>query len=172
MLHATLWGAGAVVVGGYVLLCVFARRPVTLRPARVGWMLASVVALRMLLAMLGVPLEELLEWLGTAALGVAAVGLFLARRVWLVRTTREELRTQIETACRGLFLGVQEPRPGRLQLTGQQEPALRLWSLAARIQVLMLCPVAGPGKVALLCSWLAKQYPGPVPRMQIVFNRR
>ena len=172
MLQGTLWAAGGVVVGGYVLLFLFARRPVTLRLARAGWLLAILVGLRLLAILAGVPLQGPLELPLTVVLGVAALALLLARRVWLVRATAEELRKQIETVCRGLFLGVQEPKPGRLQLSTRGEPALRLRKLVSRVQVLVLCRVAGPGKVALLCSWLAKNYPGPVPRIRIVLKRR
>jgi hypothetical protein len=102
--------------------------------------------------------------------GVTALALLAARRVWLVRETAETLREQIQTVCRGLFLAVQEARPGRLQLAARGEPALRLRRLTPRVQLLVLCRVAGPGKVALLCDWLAKQYPGPVPRVRIVLK--
>jgi hypothetical protein len=165
----TLWAA-ALGTGGYVLLFVLARRPVALRLARVGGLLAAVVGLRLALAVAGVPLRGPLEWIGTALLGVTAGTLLLARRVWLVRATAEEVRGQIQTACRGLFLGVQEAPPGRLQLATPGEPSLHLRRLAPRVQLLVRCRVAGPGKVALLCSWLAKQYPGPVPRVRIVLK--
>ncbi len=172
MLQGRLWAAGGVVVGGYVLLFLFAQRPVTLRLARAGWLLAILVGLRLLAMLAGVPLQGPLEVPLTVLLGVAAVALLSAKRIWLVRATAEELREQIETVCRGLFLGVHEPRPGRLLLSAQGEPALRLRKLVSRVQVLVLCRVAGPGKVALLCSWLAKNYPGPVPRIRIVLQRR
>jgi hypothetical protein len=154
-------------VGGYVLLFVLARRPVTLRLARFGWLLASLVVLRLILAVAGVPFQGLLESIGTVLVGLVAAALLLAWRVWLVRATAEELREQIQTACRGLFLGLQEAPVGRLQLAARGEPALHLRRLAPRVQLLRLCRGAGPGKVALLCSWLAKQYPGPVPRLRI-----
>lgn len=173
MSREVLWAAGGITVGGYVLLFLFARRPVTLRLARVGWLLAILVGLRLVLAILaGEPFQGPPEIILTALLGVASLALLLSRRVWLVRATEKELREQIETVCRGLFLEVQELRPGRLQLSARGQPALRLRKLLSRVQVLVLCRVHGPGKVALLCSWLSKNYPGPVPRIRIVLNRR
>jgi hypothetical protein len=170
MLAETLWAVGAVAVGGYVLLFVLARRPVTFRLARLGWLLSSLVGLRLVLAGTGVPPQELGELIGMVLLGVVAVALVLARRVWLVRSSAEELREQIQTACRGLFLSVQAAQAGRLQLMVQGQPTLLLRRLAPRVQLLVLCRVAGPGKVALLCQWLAKQYPGPVPRLRIALK--
>jgi hypothetical protein len=169
MLQA-LWVAGAVLAASYVLLFVLARRPVTLRPARLSCLLAGVVGLRLVLLAGGEPLEVPWELAGTVLLGVVAVALVLGRRVWLVRATAQELRGQIETGCRGLFLGVREVHPGRLELAARGEPALGVRRLAARVQVLVLCRAAGPGKVTLLLSWLAKQYPGPVPRVRIVLK--
>ena len=166
----TLWVVGAVVVGGYVLLFVLARRPVTLRLPRVGCLLATILGLRLVLSVTGMPFQGTPEVIGTVLLGVAAIAFVLSRRVWLVRATGEELRERIQAACRGLFLGVQEAQAGRLQLAAQGKPALRLRRLASRVQLLVLCRGAGSRKVALLCSWLAKQYPGPVPRLRITLK--
>jgi hypothetical protein len=166
----TVWVAGAVVVAGYLLLFMLARRPVTLRLGRLGWLLAALVVLRLVLAWAGLPLEGWPEWIATVLLGLTAIALVPARRVWLVRSSPEALREQIQTACRGLFLGMEENPPGRLQLSAQGKPALLLRRLAPRIQVLVLCRVSGPGKVALLCDWLARQYPGPVPRLRFVLK--
>jgi hypothetical protein len=170
MLAETLWAVGAAVAGGYALLFVLARRPVTLRLPRVGALLATVVGLRLVLAMPGVTFQGAPEVIGTVLLGVAAITLILARHVWLVRATADELSEQIQTACRGLFLGVREAQAGRLRLAAPGEPTLRLRRLGARVQLMVLCRVPGSGKVALLCSWLAKQYPGPVPRLHIVLK--
>jgi hypothetical protein len=164
-----VWLAGAVVVAGYLLLFVLARRPVTLRLARLGWLLAFLVGLRLVLSLSGLPLEGWPERIATALLSLSATAL-MSRRVWLVRSSPEALREQIQTACRGLFLGVEENPPGRLQLSAQGKPVLLLRKFAPRIQVLVLCHVAGPGKVALLCDWLSRQYPGPVPRLRIVLK--
>jgi hypothetical protein len=169
MLAETLWAVGTVVVGGYVLLFVLARRPVTLRLARIGCLLTTILGLRLVLAVTGVTFQGTLEVIGTLLLGVAAVALILGWRVWLVRATADELREQIQTACRGLFLGVQEVQ-GRLQLATPGKPSIRLRRLASRMLLMVLCRVTGSGKVALLCSWLAKQYPGPVPRLRIILK--
>src|SRR5947209_6267509 len=103
----TLWAVGALVVVGYLLLFVLARRPVSLRLARVGCLLAGLLGLRLVLAVAGMTLEGTREVIGAVLLGVAAGALVLGWRVWLVRATGDEVREQIQTACRGLFLGVQ-----------------------------------------------------------------
>jgi hypothetical protein len=169
MLAETFWAIGAFVVGGYVLLFVLARRPVTLRLVRVGCLLTTLAGLRLVLAVAGGTFQGTPDVMGTVLLGVAAVVFILGGRVWLVRSTAGELREQIQTACRGLFLGVKEVQGG-LQLATQGNPGIRLWKLAAHVQLMVLYRVAGPGKVALLRSWLAKQYPGPVPRLRIVLK--
>ncbi len=164
------WGTAAAVLGGYVLLFAWARRPVSLRPARVGAVLGAAALLRLgLSSFAGLP-----DWPGEGALlgGVCllAVSLGLARRVWLVRATAEDLRRQIETACRGLFLQVEEKQPGRLTLTARGDAVLGVRQLTAGVQWLVLCRPPGSGKVALLCAWLSKQYPGPVPRVRFVLK--
>jgi hypothetical protein len=171
MLAETLWAVGGVLAGGYLLLFMLARRPAALRLARLGCLLTALVALRLVLAVGGATLQAPAEVAATVLLGAAAGALLLGRRVWLVRATAGEFREQILTACRGLFLGVHEGE-GRYRLAATDGPALRLWTLAARLQLLVLCRVTGPGKVALLCGWLAKQYPGPVPRLRITLKRR
>lgn len=166
----TLWAVGAFVMGGYVLLFVLARRAVSLRLARVGGFLTTILGLRLVLAAAGVTFSGTLEVIGTVLLGVTAIVLLSARRVWLVRATGEELREQIQIACRGLFLGVQEDRANRLQLAAPAQPAFLLRKLAPRVQLMVLCRAAGSSKVAILCRWLAKQYPGPVPRLRIILK--
>jgi hypothetical protein len=171
MLAQVLWLGGALVLGGYLLLFALARRPVTLRLARLGSILTVILVLRLVLVAAGVTLQGTLEACATLLLGVVALSLMmLCHRVWLVRATGADLRAQVHTVCRGLFLGVTEAPPGRLQLAARGDPALRVWQLAARLQLLMLCHAAEPGKVALLCSWLAKQYPGPVPMLRFVLK--
>lgn len=165
-----LWAVGTSVVGGYLMLFAMARRPVTLRPARIGCLVAIFLGLRLVLAGAGVPVEGTWEVVGMVLAGAAAAVLVLARRIWLVRTTAEELRERIRSVCRGLFLGVREAPAGRLQLASQVNLVLRLRRLAPRLQLLVLCPTAESGKVALLCGWLAKQYPGPVPRLRITLK--
>ncbi len=170
MLEPTLWGVGATAVGGYVLLFMLARRPVTLRLARIGGLLAGIVGLRLVLTVGSGALPKPLELTGIVLVGAVAAALLGTWRVWLVRATAEELRKQIQTACQGLFLDVQEPRPGRLQLAVRGQPTVHLRRLAPRVQLLVLCRVTGPGKAALLCTWLMKQLPGPVPRLRIVLK--
>jgi hypothetical protein len=170
MLPRVYWWAAAGALGGYLLLFAVARRPVSLRLSRVGAILAAAVALRLGISpLVGLP-EGPGEWALLAGVGLVGLALGLARRVWLVRATAEDLRRQIETACRGLFLGVGEKQPGRLTLTARGDPVLKVRRWTARVQGLVLCRPPGPGKVALLCAWLGKQYPGPVPRVRIVLK--
>lgn len=166
----TLWLAGAVGVGGYVLLFLLANRPISLRLGRTGCLLASLAALRLLAARMGVPVVCPLEWIGIVLVGLSILALALARRVWLVRASAEDLQGQMETAFRGLFLAVREPLPGRFHLASSDKPILRLRRLAPRVQLLIRYGTAGPGKVALFYRWLEKQYPGPVPRLRIVLK--
>jgi hypothetical protein len=170
MRTAILWGSFALVVSSYLLLFVLARSPVTLRPARAGCLLAILLGLRLVLAGAGIAVEGAREMVGMMVMGVAAAAFASAHRAWLVRATEEELRGQIQSVCRGLFLGVLEVEAGQLQLSAPGKPVLRLRRLTPRVQLLMLPRVAGQGKVALLCSWLAKQYPGPVPRLRIILK--
>ncbi len=102
--------------------------------------------------------------------GALALPLLWMPRFWLVRATGEELRGQIRTACRGLFLGMEEKTPGRLVLTARGEAVLGVRRWTEGVQGLTLCRPPGPGKVALLCAWLRKQYPGPVPRVRFVLK--
>ena len=67
----TLWLAGAVLVGGYLLLFLLARRPVALRPARVGGLLLAVGVARLGLAAGGVPLENPSDRIATVLVAVA-----------------------------------------------------------------------------------------------------
>jgi hypothetical protein len=164
------WATAGGVVGVYVLLFILARRPVTLRFGRLGWLLATIVTLRMLEGCTSGCLWPLPDFLATVVMGLLAAYLVQSWRVWLVRATAAELHEQIQTACRGLFLGVAEDQAGRLELAAVGKPALEMRKLTPRVQLLELCPVAGPGKVALLCDWLAKQYPGPVPRLRFTLK--
>jgi hypothetical protein len=164
------WWTAAAALSGYVLLFALARRPVSLRPRRLGALLAAATVLRLALVPLGSPLEVPGELVLVAAAGALAVPLLLRPRFWLVRATGEELRGQIRTACRGLFLAVEEKTPGRLVLTTRGDAVLGVRRWTAGVQGLTVCRPPGPGKVALLCAWLSKQYPGPVPRMRFVFK--
>jgi hypothetical protein len=165
-----LWVMAALLLGGYTLLFLAARRPVAVRPARVASLLGVVVALRLLLLACGSFPTMSLDLALTILAALLAGGLALLRRVWLVRSGGEELRRHIQTACRGLFLEVQEPQPGRLRLTARGEHWLRLIPLTGRLQLLVLCRARGSGKVPLLLNWLSRQYPGPVPRIRIVLK--
>jgi hypothetical protein len=170
MTPGVYWWTGAATLGGYVLLFALARRPVSLRPRRVGALLAATTVLRLALVPFGSPLEVPGELVLLAAAGALTVPLLLMPHFWLVRATGAELRQQIRTACRGLFLGVEEKTPGRLILTARGNAVLGVRRWTAGVQWLALCCPPGPGKVALLCAWLSKQYPGPVPRLRFVLK--
>jgi hypothetical protein len=108
----------------------------------------------------------------TALVLLGALALFRSDHVWLVRAEPEELREQVRMACRGLLLPWDEPEPGRFRLTAKDGTwELRIWPLSQRMQVVVLPRPDAPGKAALLVAWLAKQYPGPVPRVRIVLQR-
>src|SRR5262245_41281452 len=166
----TFWGITAGLTACYLLLFLLARRPVSLRPGRLAVLAGLAVGLRLVLLACGEALESPLDRALSGLALAAAVGLVLLRRAWLVRSSAAALREELGLACRGLFLDMQEPREGRIRLVGRGEHELRMIEVGKRLQVLVLGPVPGPGKVALLLNWLAKQYPGPVPRVRIVLE--
>jgi hypothetical protein len=164
-----LWVAASAALAGYLLLFVATRRPVSLRLGRLALVPGSAAAVRLLLAACGDDWHQGLDMGLTVLAGVGAVGLAAGRRCWLVRTSGEEFREQLRRACGGLFLALEEPAQGLLVVKG--ESRLRLVGLARRVQGLVLCPRPEKGKVRLLLDWLAKQYPGPVPRVRITLRR-
>jgi hypothetical protein len=169
---AVLWGAAAGLAVLYVLLFLLARRPVSLRPPRLGWPALAVFVVRIGLIPLGCPVTSLLDGVLLAAAGLAGVGLTPAQRLWLLRAEAPGLREQIETACRGLFLQFAEAAPGRFTLTAKAGTwHLRTLPLSRRVQLIVLPRAEGPGKLALLLHWLSKQYPGPVPRLHFTLDK-
>jgi hypothetical protein len=167
-----LWWAAAALVAAYVALFVLARRPVSLRPARVAAPLLAALALRLLLLACGWALEGALDVGATAASAALAAALLLFRRVWLLRARAADLAEQVRDACRGLFLKYEEPQPGRFVLTARGgSRSLRVRALGGRLLAVAL-PGGPPGKFALLVHWLSKQYPGPVPRATFVLSTK
>jgi hypothetical protein len=169
---AGFWGSATGVLAVYVGLFIVTRRDVTLRPRRLGWLAVIVLGIRLALLLFGEPLETPID-VGLMGIAVAgATGLLPCARVWLFRAQAETLRQQLQTACAGLFLGLDEPMPGRFQFTAKAGTwRLRMVELSKRVQLVVLPRVAGPGKVTLLVQWLSKQYPGPVPRVHIVLKK-
>jgi hypothetical protein len=172
VLLALFWLTAAVLAVTYLLLFLGAGRPVALRPGRLALLVGSVVVARLVLLVLGMVLVDGFDIVLLVATGGLALLLWGGRRFWLCRIERDVLREQIETACRGLFLPCTESAPGCFLLTAKTG-SYRLWvkKCCRCVQLLVQPPRVGPGKPALLLAWLSKQYPGPVPRLRIVFNK-
>jgi hypothetical protein len=169
---AGLWWGAAVVWAVYFALFLLAHRPVTLRLLRLGGLALVVAGLRLLLIPCGDSLANPLDIGLTVLTVLGGVVLWCCGRVWLARAEATMLREQIHTACRGLFLEYSEPRTGHLLLAARGGTwRLRLVGLSPRVQLVVLPPVTGPSKAALLLHWLSKQYPGPVPRLHIVLKK-
>src|SRR5437763_584520 len=66
----------------------------------------------------GCPLQGGADALGLGALLLAGSALRIGARIWLARAAAAELREQIRSTCRGLFLECDEPGPGRFRLMG------------------------------------------------------
>ena len=165
------WLAAAGTAASYIALFLLARRAVALRLGRLRWLALAVLALR--LALLGAyPLATAFDACFSALGLLSLAGLWLGARTWLLRATAEDVREQIETGCRGLFLVCAEPERGRFVLTAKGTTTqLRMRSLGRRMMCLRVPRLAGQRKVELLIQWLSKQYPGPVPRITIVLKR-
>jgi hypothetical protein len=183
-LLTVFWTATLSALAAYVLLFI-ARREVALRMRRLGWSAAVVLVIRLGISVPGyandagdVPLTPVAaaslapDFALTVVAAVSAAALLPCGRIWLCRAEARTLQQQLHTACAGLFLGYDEPAPGRFQFTAKAGTwRLRMVSITKGVQLLVLPRVAGPGKVMLLVQWLAKQYPGPVPRIHIVLKK-
>jgi hypothetical protein len=171
-LHYICWWGG---IGYGLLYCgifLATSRSVSLRAARLAWIGFALILLRLGLVALGFRLLPGIDLIMLGAAVSGAVILRLAARCWLVRATSEEVQENIITACRGLLLGCEE-LPGYFIFTVRgMERKLRVIRMASRIQLLILPQHGGQSKTALLIEWLSKQYPGPIPRLKIVFKRR
>jgi hypothetical protein len=167
-----LWWGAAGITAAYLALFVLTRRPVGLRLSRLGWLALCVFGMRLAMLILGCALATY-EGAGlTIVVLLGALGLCSSDHVWLARAEAEELRQQVRTACRALFLTWAEPEPGRFLLTSKSGTfELRTRPLSRRIQVVVIPRLFGRDKVTLLVHWLRKQYPGPVPRVRIVLKR-
>lgn len=156
----------------YVGLFFLTRRAVALRVNRLGWLFVVYSILQTASFVDTASKGSLIAALVlTILLGTANV--LAGKRIWLVRVGGEELREQLETVCRGLFLDCEEPSPGRFVLSPKREARHCLVrELDSNIQCLILPKPAGHRKVALVLDWLSKQYSGPIPRIHIVLKRR
>lgn len=167
-----LWWVAAAGGAVYALLFILARRPVALRVGRLGWLLLAVFVVRLGLLLMGYPLAT---WPDASLAGTAMLGAICCRlgtRIWLVRGGADDLRQQIETACRGLFLVCQEPQQGRFLLTAKgRTRRLQVLRIGRRLQFVVVPRPGGQGKVRLLVNWLSKQYPSAVPRLHIVLRK-
>jgi hypothetical protein len=158
---------------GYLALFLLAHRPVALRLGSAGWMVLTMLALRSGLVAAGYRLEVGPDTMLAGTALFVGVSLRMGARIWLVRAAAEDLREQIQSTARGLFLECEEPRRGCFLLTarGMTSP-LRMLEVGRRMMLVILPRSAGQGKVALLIRWLSKQYSGPVPRVHRVLKRR
>ena len=168
-----MWLAAGALLVMYVALCFTARQPVALRPQRVGFLCAAALVLRAGLWGAGYPLVsdagETIVLLGAAA---GTVLVFFSR-TWLVRDSLDHFRQQAQTATKGLLLQADEPHPGLFILPSRGGSCrLTVRPLTSRWLLVMLPHSKRPSKVELLVSWFSKQYPGPIPSLRIVLERK
>jgi hypothetical protein len=131
-----------------------------------------VLILRLILLVVGYPVVPGLDAGCIIILMLGTLILAMGRRVWILRVYQAELRQQVKAACRGLFLSCDEAAKGKFLLTARGNSCvLRVWSLSPRTHLVKVPPLACHKKVALLVSWLSKQYSGPLPLVSIVLKR-
>jgi len=170
VLRACFWSSLGVAGAIYLLLAVW-RENVSLRPLRIGSYAGAVAAGRVIL-LWGLPLIGW-EWLPMAGCLLVAGAAPLVRGTWLIRAAPDDFRRRMDDACRGLRLECRESTRGCLDLVERQQTHCVRIVAAGRACVLVQLPrVARPSKVALLVDWLAKQYPGPVPRIHIHLSEK
>ena len=169
---AALWIGVAAVATGCLLLLAWRKSGAALKLGR-AWIAATMVlGLRLALWTAGMTFQWW-EWFGMAAMLAAVPGSWFLRGVWLSRASADELRLQIVETCQGLLLSCEEESPGRFMLSSKGTTAqVRLLVSLGRWQLVSVPRAKSPGKIALFTAWLAKQYPGPWPRMRIVLSTR
>jgi hypothetical protein len=160
-------------ITAYLLLFLVTTRPVSLRCGRLGWILLALPAARGVMLLAGSPPQLSIE----ASLATVVILIVLTRkwiaRVWIVRTTTADFWEGLENACRGLFLKCDERTDARCRLrAGEQSAELMMKTIGGRFQCILLPPLSVHAKLTLLVDWLAKQYPGPVPRVRIILKGR
>jgi hypothetical protein len=160
-----LWLTFALTASVYLLLAAW-RKDVSLRPVRLGWLAAAAVLGRVILW----PVSSIVSWEWLPLVG-CLIAAFIApwiQRIWLIHADHSEFRQRLDDACRGLRLEYREVAPGKLDLVERQQVhRLRVGFLLTACVLIQLPRAARPSKVALLVDWLAKQYPGPIPRIHI-----
>jgi hypothetical protein len=167
-LPACLWFLFALSAAIYLSLAA-CRTNVSLRPLRLGWFAAATVLGRVTL--LFVSWIEWWEWLPIASCLIAVAVASWFQFIWLVRAEDDEFRRRLYDACRGLRLEYRESAPDSLDLVERQRHHRLCVADLGRGWVLVRLPRAvRHSKVALLVDWLAKQYPGPVPRIHICLS--
>ncbi len=169
--------AGATAAYAALFLCAAPNR--SLRLSRLTLLsLAVLAASRLGSLFVGSPLNPARDSALVVALAVVLLTQRQLGRVWLVRTSAADFQQQMETACRGLFLPCQSkasnsPRLRQFMFALRDESTqLRSCRICAKLQCLVLPSSGVHGKIALFNSWLAKQYPGPIPKIKIVLGKK
>ena len=121
-LLGAFWAFAGVVVAGYLGLFMMARRPVSLRPRRLGLLAVLVLSMRLGLAAFGYPLVAPWDCCFIILVVFVAVGLLAGGRNWFFRAEAAVVREQVQMACGGLFLEYAEIRPGRFELKAKAVP--------------------------------------------------
>ena len=172
-MNSWLWWGVFAASAVYGAVFILAKRPVAIRSGRLGWMLLTVFSARCFLLFVGYAIETRLDAILTGATLLSAACFRMNEKVWLIRVSADELRQELQTACRGLFLECEEKRHGRFLLqTKKNAWPMRFFTLTKRLQLIFLPHSRTQGRVSLLVSWLSKQHPGPVPRIRVSARRR
>jgi hypothetical protein len=106
--------------------------------------------------------------------GVIVLALMLGGgRPFFVHAPEASVRAEIDEACRRLFIQKEEPKPGELRLTAKGT-TLVVWVMpqGRRSAMIFLPRTKGDGKLRLFFDWLAKRYPGPIPRLRVDLSKR
>lgn len=162
------WWVGLALLAAYLGLFAV-RRDVAPRPAVVAGVVAAAVLARTALLPLG---WSVVDWSALGLSLAALTGLYFLRAHRLVHARVEEVRGEVDEACRRLFLPQEEVRPGHLLLTAKGMTRVVRLRACGPFTVIGLPRTPGAGKLALFFGWLSKRYPGPVPRIRIVLTRR
>ena len=180
----TLFCVTATVMSVYAVPFLFASQARSLRLIRLMVLLLVVMcAGRVVIASAGFAESNFASnWVGDIGLLAVAVVALAARRqierVWLLRIAMADLQTQIESACKGLFLrndfqhNVSLTRTRVVFQIKGESAVLRTRRIGAKLQFVVLPPDNVHGKITLLTRWLAKQFPGPIPKVKFVLSKK
>jgi len=152
-----------------IFLC---RKETSLRPRTMVSLLAFGVLVRLALVWF-FPLHMTAIVL-SVLVGLIVLGHFLAGIApFHVHASEESLRAEIDEACRRLFIQKEEPRPGELHLSAKGKTVvLVIVAQGGSFTLIFLPRVREMGKLSLFVNWLAKRYPGPIPRIRVDLTRR